>query len=66
MNKSGMKKVKLIFAIAVILIYLTGLSSCIPPPRGSHPGTPKGWNKNSNNPHHPNSTNPGQGHNKNK
>ena len=58
-----MKKIKLIFSIALIMMYLLGLSSCLAPP-GT--GTPKGWNKNSNNPHHPNSTNPGKGHDKNK
>jgi hypothetical protein len=63
-----MKKVKLIFAVALILFYLMGLSSCLAPPGRykSGKGDPKGWNKNSNNPHHPNSTNPGKGHDKNK
>ncbi|MDP1621348.1 MAG: hypothetical protein Q8M08_03325 [Bacteroidales bacterium] len=62
-----MKKVKLFISIALILFYLLGLSSCIAPPRGfSGKGTPKGWNKNSKNPHHPKSTNPGKGHHKNK
>ena len=63
-----MKKVKLIFPMALIMLYLLGLSSCLAPPRGykSNKGDPKGWNKNSNNPHHPNSTNPGQGHGKKK
>jgi hypothetical protein len=62
-----MKKVKLILAIALVMFYLMSLTSCFAPPRGfpGH-GNPKGWNKNSNNPHHPNSTNPGKGHNKNK
>jgi hypothetical protein len=62
-----MKKVKVIFSIALMMLYLLGLSSCLGPPQGSHGNsTPKGWNKNSNNPHHENSTNPGKGHDKNK
>jgi hypothetical protein len=62
-----MKKGKLLISAALVLLFLSGLSSCIAPPQGyrGH-DTPKGWNKNSNNPHHPNSTNPGHGHDKNK
>jgi hypothetical protein len=38
--------------------------SCIVFPNHNHAnrnnGTPKGWNKNTNNPHNPNTTNPGK------
>jgi len=62
-----MKKVRLFIAIALALFYLMGLSSCMVTTRGSSgKGTPKGWYKNSNNPHHPYSTNPGKGHDKKK
>jgi hypothetical protein len=62
-----MKKGKLLISAALILFFLSGLSSCIAPPQGFHaPGTQNGRNKNSNNPHHPNSTKPGQGHDKKK
>ena len=50
----------------VVLVTYAGLSSCFPPPRGSYTGTPNGWDKNSNNPHHQKSTNTGRGHDKNK
>jgi hypothetical protein len=60
-KQTVMKKIKLIFPIVLIMLFLLGLSSCFAPPGG---GNPRGWNKNSNNPHHPNSTNPGKGHDK--
>ncbi|MBK6965336.1 MAG: hypothetical protein IPH20_15730 [Bacteroidales bacterium] len=58
-----MKKVRLFIPIALVLLFLLGLSSCMVATRGSSGNdAPKGWYKNSNNPHHPNSTNPGKGH----
>jgi hypothetical protein len=53
----------------ILLLFLIGLilsaTSCVVVSPG-HSGNHEGWNKNSNNPHHSNSTNPGNanGHNK--
>lgn len=64
---SGMKKIRLFISVALILFYVVGFSSCMIATHGSTgKGTPKGWYKNSNNPHHPHSTNPGKGHDKKK
>ena len=52
-----------------ILVLCTGVllnaSSCIVLVEKDH-GKHKGWYKNTNNPHHPNSTNPGNGNSKHK
>jgi hypothetical protein len=62
---TDMKKAKSFIPLALILFFLMGLSSCIVTSRGySGNGNPKGWHRNSNNPHHHHSTNPGKGHDK--
>ena len=55
-----MKTLKTILTLVFCMGLLINLSSCVIHHHGKH----KGWNKNSNNPHHPNSTNPGKGHGK--
>ena len=62
-----MKKLKLFIAITLISALVTTQSSCviIYKKDGKHDnGKHKGWFKNSNNPHHPHSTNPGKGNGK--
>lgn len=54
-----MKKIKRIVAVGLCIGILTNFSSCLVFV-GKENGQKKGWNKNSNNPHHPNSTNPGK------
>ncbi|MDP1800753.1 MAG: hypothetical protein Q8L81_05345 [Bacteroidota bacterium] len=51
-----------IIIFTVILISQTSCVSFYTKDNGKH----KGWYKNSNNPHHPNSTNPGNSHGKSK
>lgn len=54
-----MKVVKLIIAVVFSIGLVFGTSSCatfVHQDSGQH----RGWNKNSNNPHHYNSTNPGK------
>jgi len=52
-----MKTLKTILTLIFCVGLLVNLSSCVIHTHGKH----KGWTKNSNNPHHPNSTNPGHG-----
>ena len=57
-----MKLFKSIFALFFVAIILNSLSSCIvlhPHRNSGNNGKHKGWYKNSNNPHNPNTTNPG-------
>ncbi len=57
-----MKLFKSLLAAACFTTVLLSLSSCVVLHRTEYrtsPGLKKGWNKNSNNPHHPNTTNPG-------
>ena len=49
----------------VTLAFFIGITSCAVIIREDN-SKPKGWNKNSNNPHHDHSTNQGKGHKKNK
>ncbi len=63
-TKKNMKNFNLIFALAICSVFLFSTTSCL---IVHDTGKPKnGWTKNSNNPHHPNSTNPGKGHEKKK
>lgn len=63
-----MKVFKTTLAIALILFISLGQTSCVyrttvvKTDSGKH----RGWFKNSHNPHHPNTTNPGKGHGKHK
>lgn len=55
-----MKKIKLLIVLIFGTALIFGTSSCVtltPHQKGNK--THKGWNKNSNNPHHKNTTNPG-------
>lgn len=54
-----MKTVKYIIAFVLTSILFLGQTSCIGVYRKDN-GKHKGWFKNPNNPHHPNSTNPGK------
>jgi len=54
-----MKLIKTFAILALIIGFLLNTTSCVAIPRKVS-GTPKGWHKNSNNPHHLNSTNPGK------
>lgn len=58
-----MKTPKSIITIVLFSISLTTSTSCLVVHRtdSGNNGKHKGWYKNSNNPHHPNSTNPGNG-----
>lgn len=53
-----MKLLKSLFAIVLITVVLFGLSSCIVLYPNGNTGK-RGWHKNTNNPHNPNTTNPG-------
>jgi len=55
-----MKRIKLLISMIFGIALFLGTSSCIAiAPHHAGQKTHKGWNKNSNNPHHTNSTNPG-------
>ena len=57
-----MNSVKIVKMVTVLLVsagLMLGASSCAVFVKGDN-GQHKGWYKNSNNPHHPNSTNPGK------
>lgn len=56
-----MKKIKFISVLIFCFCLLIGTNACvvISPKREAHK-THRGWNKNSNNPHHQHSTNPGK------
>lgn len=54
-----MKTVKTFAALTFGIVILFG-TSCVVVEKHDN-GKHKGWYKNSNNPHHPNSTNPGKG-----
>jgi UDP-N-acetylmuramyl pentapeptide phosphotransferase/UDP-N-acetylglucosamine-1-phosphate transferase len=56
---------KNITIISLFVLFLFGTSSCIIHTKHEN-NSPKGWNKNKNNPHHPHTTNPGKGHSKGK
>jgi hypothetical protein len=54
-----MKHIRILLFLTIIAGYLFSISSCavaLKTDNGSH----KGWYKNSNNPHHPETTNPGK------
>ena len=58
-----MKKISKLLVIAMCLGFLFSTTSCVvvaPKDSGKH----KGWYKNTNNPHHPYTTNPGKAKNK--
>jgi hypothetical protein len=60
-----MKSFKSASILVSVLFFLWAAASCaviVREDNGSH----KGWNKNSNNPHHNNSANPGKGNKNNK
>jgi hypothetical protein len=59
-----MKRFKLILAFVLCAGFLFSITSCLVVHDTG--GSKKGWSKNSNNPHHPHSTNPGKGHGKKK
>jgi len=63
-----MKRFKTIAILLLSLSLLYGTTSCVVRVNENHRnnGNHKGWYKNSNNPHHPNSTNPGKSHSKHK
>jgi len=54
-----MKKLAIITTLLLYLTFLFGMTSCIVF-TAKDSGRHRGWYKNSNNPHHPNSTNPGK------
>jgi hypothetical protein len=54
-----MKSLKIMIGLAFIGVSLVSVTSCLVIETTN--GTPKGWNKNPNNPHHVSSTNPGHG-----
>jgi len=60
-----MKSFKTIIALVICIGFLFSATSCVVfTPK--HNGSPQGYHKNSNNPHHPMSTNPGNAHGNNK
>ncbi|MBA3663061.1 MAG: hypothetical protein H0W61_02490 [Bacteroidetes bacterium] len=56
-----MKTIKIVAALSIIMSVTLGTSSCVVVKRDN--GLHRGWYKNSNNPHNPASTNPGNGNN---
>ncbi len=56
-----MKALKMITVSVLLLVLSLSQTSCLVVHHRHSSGTPKGWNKNTNNPHHPNTTNPGRG-----
>lgn len=54
-----------LITIIVLSIFFTSQTACVVVYKKDN-GKRKGWNKNPNNPHHPNSTNPGKSKGKNK
>jgi hypothetical protein len=61
LNSIKMKIVRTITTLALCMMLIVGVTSCLVVSTQHDNGKHKGWNKNSNNPHHPNSTNPGKG-----
>lgn len=59
-----MKKLKTLVVIVLCSGLLFSLSSCLVLVKDNP--KPRGWFKNTNNPHHPKSTNPGKGNSKHK
>jgi hypothetical protein len=59
-----MKPLKSIPKLTLFFAILFSMSSCLVLVHEKDNGKHKGWNKNSNNPHHSNSTNPGKGNKK--
>jgi len=54
-----MRTVKKVIMLILIIVLIFGAASCtvfVTPNNGNH----KGWSKNSNNPHHPKNTKPGE------
>jgi hypothetical protein len=60
-----MKTMRTLAALFICAGFLVGTTSCFVVTRKDN-GKHKGWNKNTNNPHNPNTTNPGKGNSKNK
>jgi hypothetical protein len=60
LNTKKMKTVRTFAALALSIVLLWGVTSCVVVTKHDN-GKHKGWNKNSKNPHHRNSTNPGKG-----
>jgi hypothetical protein len=58
-----MKLFKIFVTLTLCIGILFGATSCLVVVREDN-GRHKGWFKNSNNPHHPHSTNPGKGNKK--
>ena len=58
-----MKTIKNLVTHIALTVFLSSMTSCIVVHDN---GGKKGWFKNSNNPHHPHSTNPGHGRGKSK
>jgi len=54
-----MKSVRIFLILAFCTGFLFNTSSCVVSGKSDN-GKHKGWYKNPNNPHHPNSTNPGK------
>jgi hypothetical protein len=54
-----MKLVRMTAALMISLALVFGTTSCVVLVEKDH-GKHRGWYKNSNDPHHPNSTNPGK------
>jgi hypothetical protein len=56
-----MKNFQKAAAYLLCTILIIGSSSCLVISHRSNAGGKPGWNKNTNNPHNPNTTNPGKG-----
>jgi hypothetical protein len=61
-----MKKVSNSIIFVTLSLFLVSTTSCLVVRETSDNGRHRGWDKNTNNPHNPNTTNPGRGHGKNK
>jgi hypothetical protein len=62
-KKISMKPIKIMFILMLFSIFMVAASSCLTVRQApAKKNQPRGWFKNSNNPHHPRTTNPG--HNK--
>jgi hypothetical protein len=59
-----MKSIKKIVILMLSVGMILSVSSCLVFVEKGHPKHKKGWTKNTNNPHHPRTTNPGKGHSK--
>ncbi|MDP3461510.1 MAG: hypothetical protein Q8S18_01845 [Bacteroidales bacterium] len=54
-----MKPIKTMLILMLFSILMVAASSCVTVRQGPAKNQPRGWFKNSNNPHHPRTTNPG-------